>query len=205
MADAEFHSQPDAPAAAPPAGAPAAPAGWVPGRKSVFVGYLLWFFLGSFGAHRFYLRRPRTALAQLLLSVVGWGSLWGGLWWAGLASAPPLEGGWAVSGGGGELIASHGSALTLGGIAPELIVGTAGGWPAAGALLLLPLWLWLLADLLLIPVMAARCNRQSAAEFGGVAPPAASAADELAKFADLRDRGAISEAEYAAQKQRLLG
>ncbi len=43
-------------------------------RKSVGVAYLLWFFLGSFGAHRFYSGRTKSALAQvaLLISVVGW-------------------------------------------------------------------------------------------------------------------------------------
>ncbi len=43
-------------------------------RKSVGVAYLLWLFLGSFGAHRFYSGRTKSGLAQLvlLLSVVGW-------------------------------------------------------------------------------------------------------------------------------------
>lgn len=166
--------------------APVAPAGWVAGRKSVFIAYLLWFFLGNFGAHRFYLRRPRTALAQLLLAAIGWGTLW----WAGLMAAPVVQQGWVVSDGVGTAFS-----------------GTADWWPlGTGALLLVPLWLWLLADLVLIPLMAARTNRALAAEFGAIPPaPAASAADELAKFADLRDRGAISEFEYEEQKRRLLG
>lgn len=41
-------------------------------RKSTGVAYLLWFFLGSFGAHRFYLGRTGTAVAQLLLLLLGW-------------------------------------------------------------------------------------------------------------------------------------
>lgn len=38
--------------------------------------YLLWLFLGFFSAHRFYLGRPGSAIAQLLLNfiVIGW--LW---------------------------------------------------------------------------------------------------------------------------------
>ena len=40
-------------------------------RKSVGVAYLLWFFLGMFGAHRFYLGETGTAVAQLLLLIVG--------------------------------------------------------------------------------------------------------------------------------------
>jgi len=37
------------------------------------------------------------------------------------------------------------------------------------------------------------------------APPAASTAEELARLADLRDRGVLSEAEFQAQKAKLLG
>lgn len=40
-------------------------------RKSVLVAYLLWFFLGYFGVHRFYLGRTTSALALLGLTVVG--------------------------------------------------------------------------------------------------------------------------------------
>lgn len=42
-------------------------------RKSTGAAYLLWFFLGFLGAHRFYLGRTGTGIAQLLmcLSVVG--------------------------------------------------------------------------------------------------------------------------------------
>jgi TM2 domain-containing membrane protein YozV len=45
------------------------------GRK-VAVAYLLWFFLGILGAHRFYLRRPGTALLQLLLNLLIIGIVW---------------------------------------------------------------------------------------------------------------------------------
>ena len=41
-------------------------------RKSVGAAYLLWFFLGGFGAHRFYLAQTGTAVAQLLLALLGW-------------------------------------------------------------------------------------------------------------------------------------
>lgn len=41
-------------------------------RKSTGVSYLLWFFLGGFGAHRFYLGQTGTAVAQLLLGLLGW-------------------------------------------------------------------------------------------------------------------------------------
>jgi TM2 domain-containing membrane protein YozV len=41
-------------------------------RKSTGVAYLLWFFLGGFGAHRFYLGQTGTAVTQLLLALLGW-------------------------------------------------------------------------------------------------------------------------------------
>ena len=39
--------------------------------KSLLIAYLLWWFLGLAGVHRFYLNRTKTALAQLALSVLG--------------------------------------------------------------------------------------------------------------------------------------
>jgi TM2 domain-containing membrane protein YozV len=38
-------------------------------KKEVCVGYALWFFLGYFGAHNFYLKRTGIAVAQLILTL----------------------------------------------------------------------------------------------------------------------------------------
>jgi TM2 domain-containing membrane protein YozV len=38
-------------------------------KKQASVAYVLWFFLGYFGAHNFYLGRTGTAVAQLLLTL----------------------------------------------------------------------------------------------------------------------------------------
>ncbi|HEV7291143.1 MAG TPA: TM2 domain-containing protein, partial [Devosia sp.] len=37
-------------------------------KKSLIVAYVLWFFLGYVGAHRFYLGKPVSALVLLALS-----------------------------------------------------------------------------------------------------------------------------------------
>lgn len=56
------------------------------GGKNILVAYLLWWFLGALGVHRFYLDRPKSGLAQILLLAFGWlplflGWIALGLWW----------------------------------------------------------------------------------------------------------------------------
>ncbi len=60
------------------------PAPAVRGDKSMLLAYVLWFFLGSLGIHRFYLGATRSAIIILILtilsivlSVVGVGPLLG--------------------------------------------------------------------------------------------------------------------------------
>lgn len=43
--------------------------------RSMVVAYVLWFFLGSLGIHRFYLGRTGTAIAMIALSVIGWATI----------------------------------------------------------------------------------------------------------------------------------
>lgn len=60
-------------------------------RKSLLVAYLLWWFLGLFGAHRLYLGRTATGLLMLAISAASWvltlvvvgyaGLALIGLWW----------------------------------------------------------------------------------------------------------------------------
>ncbi|WP_206667465.1 TM2 domain-containing protein [Muricoccus nepalensis] len=39
-------------------------------KRSALVAYLLWFFLGTFGAHRFYAGRIASGVVQLLVTLV---------------------------------------------------------------------------------------------------------------------------------------
>lgn len=43
---------------------------------SVGVAYLLWFFFGLLGGHRFYLGRPLSAVLQIVLNLVIVGFVW---------------------------------------------------------------------------------------------------------------------------------
>ncbi len=54
----------------PVAIAPEHAALYLANRKSTGVAYLLWFFLGMFGAHRFYAGRIASAVVLLLLTLV---------------------------------------------------------------------------------------------------------------------------------------
>ena len=40
--------------------------------KSTGAAYLIWLFLGMLGGHRFYLGRTGSAVAQLLMFIIGW-------------------------------------------------------------------------------------------------------------------------------------
>ncbi len=60
-------------------------------KRSVLIAYLLWFFLGTFGVHRFYLGRLGSGLLMLAIFGLSWvltfvligyaGLLLIGLWW----------------------------------------------------------------------------------------------------------------------------
>jgi len=41
-------------------------------KKSALVAYALWFFLGAFGGHRFYLDRSGSAALQLVINIFSW-------------------------------------------------------------------------------------------------------------------------------------
>lgn len=40
--------------------------------KSTAVAYLLWFFLGSLGVHKFYMQQNGLGIAYLIAGLIGW-------------------------------------------------------------------------------------------------------------------------------------
>lgn len=81
-------------------------------------------------------------------------------------------------------------------------------WVGIGFFLLVPLAIWLLIDAFLISGMVGEHNNALMGRLNRNSQPAASAisaVDELAKFAALRDQGALTPEEYEAQKRRLIG
>lgn len=48
-------------------------------KKSV-VAWLLWLFLGAFGAHRFYLKKTGSAVVMLILTLTFFGAVISGPW-----------------------------------------------------------------------------------------------------------------------------
>lgn len=54
---------------------PVAPAAGISPKSRLATTLLAW-FLGSFGAHRFYIGKTGTAVVMLILSIVGWATFW---------------------------------------------------------------------------------------------------------------------------------
>jgi TM2 domain-containing membrane protein YozV len=49
--------------------------------KNMVVAYVLWYFLGLLGGHRFYMGKTGSALAQLILTITIIGSIATVIWW----------------------------------------------------------------------------------------------------------------------------
>jgi TM2 domain-containing membrane protein YozV len=123
-------------------------------KKSTGIAYLLWFFTGGVGGHRFYMGRTQSAVIQLVLAILGWSTIWFGL----------------------------------------------------GFIFLAPLGVWVLIDAFMIPGWIAEHNNKLMARLNKAAEPSGvdGVADQLAKFAALKEQGAITEEEYETQKKRIM-
>lgn len=69
-----FGAPPGQPVGGAPYGPPR-PVVTVVGGKSLVLAYVLWFFLGWLGIHKFYLRQPVWGLIYLFLGGVGWSTV----------------------------------------------------------------------------------------------------------------------------------
>jgi TM2 domain-containing membrane protein YozV len=49
--------------------------------KNMIVAYVLWYFLGIFGGHRFYMKKTGSAVAQLILTITIIGIIINAVWW----------------------------------------------------------------------------------------------------------------------------
>jgi TM2 domain-containing membrane protein YozV len=123
-------------------------------KKSTGVAYLLWFFTGGVGGHRFYMGRTKSAIGMIALTILGWATL----------------------------------------------VAVVGGF------LLAALGIWLIVDAFTMPGWIAEHNNALMARLNKAAGPSGSddVADQLAKFADLKEKGAITEEEFETQKKRIM-
>ena len=53
-------------------------------KKSALIAYVLWFFLGGLGVHRFYLGRIGSGIAMAVISVLSWITVYIGIGFIGL-------------------------------------------------------------------------------------------------------------------------
>lgn len=113
------------------------------GRKSVGLAYLLWFFLGAFGLHRFYLKRTASGWIQLAVHVGGWLLLGLAAWNAGHGAIT------RVDEPGLYVLTTSWTAMVSGGLL---------AW--AGGMLLAIVWPWWIIDAFLIPGIAREFNRR---------------------------------------------
>lgn len=113
---------------------------------------------------------------------------------------------WFFTGG----VGGHNFYLGRTGAAVTQLILAVLGWPllfaaGAGILLLGPLGIWLIIDAIGLSGAVRKHNEAVMAGLNLAATPAHSPVEELAKFAALKDQGAISPEEFEAQKRRLIG
>ena len=119
------------------------------GRKSVFTAYLLWFFLGLFGAHRFYARVGRTGWWLLLLHVGGWLLL-----------------ALAFYGSAHTTTQTYDTAFGVTSMTEVTSMGGGGVLSWLGQAMRGAAWLWWLVDIAAVPGMVRRWNERLASGLG---------------------------------------
>lgn len=118
-------------------------------RKSVLVAYLLWFFLGLFGAHRFYTRAGKTGWGLLALHVGGWLLVGLGYYWGSTTETQTIE---TVFGSATNVYTSFD--------------GSGGPLAWIGNVMRSLAWLWWLVDIVLVPGLVRGWNNRLAVGLG---------------------------------------
>lgn len=119
------------------------------GRKSVGIAYLLWFFLGLLGVHRFYTHAGRTGWVMLTLHLGGWLLAGIGFWGFAMAESYRYEDAFGVFNATSYNLSTTGGVIVAIGKAMRGIA-----------------WIWWLIDIFLIPGLVRRFNSALAARLG---------------------------------------
>ncbi len=113
------------------------------------IAYLLWFFLGVFGAHRFYTRAGRTGWWLLGLHLGGWVLLGAGFFAGADTVTEHYQDAFGFSQMTSVTSSANGGVLALLG---QILRGAA--------------WAWWLVDIVLVPGLVQRFNARLAATLG---------------------------------------
>ena len=119
------------------------------GRKSLGLAYGLWFFLGLFGAHRFYTRAGKTGWIMLALHIGGWVLL-------AIAFYTHSE----------TTTQSYETAFGVGSMTETTMHGGGGLLAVLGQAMRGAAWVWWLIDIVLVPGLVRRWNTRLAAGLG---------------------------------------
>lgn len=119
------------------------------GRKSIGIAYLLWLFLGLFGAHRLYASAGKSGWVLMALHVGGWVLIALAFWFGSTATTETAYTAFGVESFTNITTTSHGGIVA---------------W--VGRVLRDIAWVWWLIDIFLVPGLVRRSNSALAARLG---------------------------------------
>jgi TM2 domain-containing membrane protein YozV len=119
------------------------------GRKSTGIAYLLWFFLGLFGAHRLYASAGKSGWYLMALHVGGWLLIALAFWFGSHSTTETVYSAFGVESFTDVTTTSHGGVVA---------------W--IGRVMRDVAWLWWLVDIFLVPGIVRRWNNALAVRLG---------------------------------------
>lgn len=119
------------------------------GRKSTGIAYLLWLFLGLFGAHRLYASAGKSGWYLMALHVGGWALIALAFWFGSTTSTETAYTAFGVESFTNVTTTSHGGIVAWAGRVMRDIAGV-----------------WWFIDIFLIPGMVRKWNTALAARLG---------------------------------------